>query len=214
MYNLQVMKMMVRPKLAEYISENRTDRIMKLKNNSKDDFFLCPFCGKEENSRLNLRIPADDSQHYICKDCNSSGDIFDMFRFYEGEKSDREIAEILIERYNLKPILSNLSFNYTSAKTLYNDKIPSLDYIVTSLIPKGLSILSGNMKCGKTWLALWMCMQVANGEKVWDYDTSCGTTLYISLDDNQIRLQNRLKVIAKESPENMFVAAKRNSQYE
>lgn len=209
MYNLEVMKMMVRPKLEEYVREHRTDRIMKLKNNSKnnsrDDFFLCPFCGKEENSRLNLRIPADDSEHYICTDCNRSGDIFDMFKFYEGERSDREIAEILIDRYNLNPILSNLSFNYTSAKTLYNDKISLPDFIVTSLIPKGLSVLSGNVKCGKTWLALWICIQVAKGEKVWDYDMDCGTTLYISLDDNQTRLQNRLKVITDESPENMFV---------
>ena len=43
---------------------------------------------------------------------------------------------------------------------------------------QGLHILAGVPKKGKSWLALWLCQQVAGGEKVWGHPTQQGTVLY------------------------------------
>jgi len=64
--------------------------------------------------------------------------------------------------------------------------------IVAGLIPQGLHILGGAPKVGKSWLTLWLCIQVARGKSVWELSTEQGIVLYLSLEDSFCRIQNRL----------------------
>ena len=73
-------------------------------------------------------------------------------------------------------------------------------------MPIGLHILSGSAKIGKSWLSLWLCQQVSNGEKVWGFETlKCGT-LYLALEDTVNRLHLRLSHITDNGSEQSFFA--------
>ena len=78
------------------------------------------------------------------------------------------------------------------ARTLADAVLEPPGYAVKDLLVQGLHILAGAPKTGKSWLALWLCQQVAGGEKVWGHPTQQGTVLYLCLEDGYHRLQDRL----------------------
>ena len=57
---------------------------------------------------------------------------------------------------------------------------------------KGLYILAGAPKIGKSWLVLWIAHCVSVGAPVWELKTKKCDVLYLSLEDTYQRLQRRL----------------------
>ena len=51
-----------------------------------------------------------------------------------------------------------------TAEDLQNRTYEPTHFLVDELIPKGLHILAGAPKIGKSWLALWLCLCVAQGQ--------------------------------------------------
>ena len=92
------------------------------------------------------------------------------------------------------------------AETLMTTPLEQLKFIVDGLIPQGLHILAGSPKIGKSWLSLWICLQVAKGEKVWDFETHRSEVLYLCLEDSFARIQNRLFEITDDAPPNLHFA--------
>lgn len=92
------------------------------------------------------------------------------------------------------------------AETLMTTPLEQLKFIVEGLIPQGLHILAGSPKIGKSWLSLWICLQVAKGEKVWDFETCKSDVLYLCLEDSFARIQNRLFEITDDAPSNLHFA--------
>ena len=92
------------------------------------------------------------------------------------------------------------------ARTLADAVLEPPGYAVKDLLVQGLHILAGAPKTGKSWLALWLCQQVAGGEKVWGYPTQQGTVLYLCLEDGYHRLQDRLLDITEAPSENLYLA--------
>lgn len=91
-------------------------------------------------------------------------------------------------------------------ETLLNSPLNSPEFIVSHLIPQGIHLLGGSPKIGKSWLVLWMCLQIANGEPIWNYETRSGTVLYLALEDSFEKLQSRLLEITDEAPSNLHFA--------
>ena len=50
-----------------------------------------------------------------------------------------------------------------TAEDLQNRTYEPAHFLVDELIPEGLHILAGAPKIGKSWLALWLCLCVAQG---------------------------------------------------
>ena len=73
------------------------------------------------------------------------------------------------------------------ADTLMSTSLPPLRFVIDRLLPQGVNVLAGSSKIGKSWLALWLCLQVAKGESVWGLATHGGTVLYLCLEDNFTR---------------------------
>jgi len=73
-------------------------------------------------------------------------------------------------------------------------------FCVETLIPKGVCILGGAPKVGKSWLALDLCIRVAKGEPLWDLPTRKGTTLYLALEDSIDDLQDRAYMLTDDIP--------------
>ena len=78
------------------------------------------------------------------------------------------------------------------------------EFIVRGLLPKGLSILGGAPKIGKSWLMLELALRVAKGEPMWGMETKQGTVLYYCLEDTLKRIQQRLYCITENGPDNLL----------
>ena len=76
-----------------------------------------------------------------------------------------------------------------SAKRLIPEKELKACY---GLLPAGLSLLAGASKAGKSWLCLWLCLQLARGGEIWGRTTQPQTVLYLCLEDTYARIQGRL----------------------
>lgn len=88
-------------------------------------------------------------------------------------------------------------------ETLMKEPLQPLNFIIETLLSQGLHILAGSPKVGKSWLALWLSVQVAKGEPVWGMEVKQGTTLYLCLEDSRLRVQNRLFGITESAPPNV-----------
>lgn len=92
------------------------------------------------------------------------------------------------------------------ADTLLSTPLPLTKFIVEGLLPEGLHILAGSPKVGKSWLALWICLQVSKGDSVWGLPTTPGAVLYLCLEDSYTRIQNRLFQLTDDAPSTLHFA--------
>ncbi|MCI2113408.1 MAG: helicase RepA family protein [Ruminococcus sp.] len=108
----------------------------------------------------------------------------------------------MIQNLNLE-LSSKARFNSIDGASLMEKDLPRKKFIINSLLTSGLSIIAGSPKVGKSWLVLDWCIRIAKGEDVWNLHTDSGTTLYLSLEDDESRLQDRLTAITDEVPCNV-----------
>ena len=84
-------------------------------------------------------------------------------------------------------------------------------FLVDELIPEGLHILAGAPKIGKSWLALWLCLCVSQGQPLWNFATTQGEVLYLSLEDSFQRIQTRLFDLTEDAPPTLHFAIMANT---
>ena len=65
-------------------------------------------------------------------------------------------------------------------------------FYVEKLIGKGLCVLAGPPKTGKSWLVLWLAHCVSLGLPIWQFKRQKSEVLYVSLEDPRQRIQKRL----------------------
>ena len=93
-----------------------------------------------------------------------------------------------------------------NAEDLQNRTYEPTPFLVDELIPEGLHILAGAPKIGKSWLALWLCLCVAQGQALWNFATTQGEVLYLSLEDSFQRIQTRLFDLTEDAPPTLHFA--------
>ena len=93
-----------------------------------------------------------------------------------------------------------------NAEDLQNRTYEPTHFLVDELIPEGLHILAGAPKIGKSWLALWLCLCVAQGQPLWNFATTQGEALYLSLEDSFQRIQTRLFDLTEDTPPTLHFA--------
>ena len=93
-----------------------------------------------------------------------------------------------------------------TAEDLQNRTYEPTHFLVDELIPEGLHILAGAPKIGKSWLALWLCLCVAQGQALWNFATTQGEVLYLSLEDSFQRIQTRLIDLTEDAPPTLHFA--------
>ena len=93
-----------------------------------------------------------------------------------------------------------------TAEDLQNRTYEPTHFLVDELIPEGLHILAGAPKIGKSWLALWLCLCVAQGQPLWNFATTQGEALYLSLEDSFQRIQTRLFDLTEDAPPTLHFA--------
>ena len=78
--------------------------------------------------------------------------------------------------------------------------------IVEGLISKGLTVLGGSPKIGKSWLALDLAISVANGVPFLGKSVQKTGVLYYCLEDTYLRVRNRMHELVDEPPDNLYVS--------
>ena len=81
-------------------------------------------------------------------------------------------------------------------KDMMATTFPKLRYVVEGLLPAGLNMLAGSPKIGKSWLCLDLAFSVASGRPFMGRATDQGNVLYLALEDQPRRLQERLRRVA------------------
>ena len=92
------------------------------------------------------------------------------------------------------------------ADTLQSIAYEPLSFLVEELLPPGLHLLAGAPKIGKSWLALWLCLQVAQGKPLWNFATRPCEVLYLCLEDSFQRIQSRLFDLTEDAPPTLHFA--------
>ena len=70
-----------------------------------------------------------------------------------------------------------------TAEELLSTPLPPVKWIIPGLLPAGLVLFAGPSKAGKSWLTLWLCLQIAQGNPVWNREIEPRTVIYFSLED-------------------------------
>ena len=81
------------------------------------------------------------------------------------------------------------------------EELPPVRWAVPGILPEGLSLLAGKPKLGKSWLALGLAVAKASGGfALGKIPVDRGEVLYLALEDNRRRLQNRLRKVLDGAP--------------
>ena len=98
-----------------------------------------------------------------------------------------------------------------NVSNLANKEFETIDPLIDHFLPgKGLYLLCGSAKVGKSWMALQIALCVSTGTKLWNYDTEKKEVLYFCLEDGEKRLQDRLFSIAEEWPKELMYTTQAN----
>ncbi len=85
--------------------------------------------------------------------------------------------------------------------------IPPIEWLITKILPVGLSMIGAPSKYFKSYMALAICVAICNGWKFLNYDCEKHACLYLDLESTKRRPKNRLKQILKGNPypDNLYV---------
>ena len=89
------------------------------------------------------------------------------------------------------------------ADSLYYEAMDQPRMLIEGLLSRGLAILSGDAKIGKSWMVLWFCLQISKGEPIWGIPTSKCDVVYLALEDSKSRIQQRMQELTDDPPENL-----------
>ena len=89
------------------------------------------------------------------------------------------------------------------AETLYYKPLEHPKMLIDGVLSDGLAIMAGDSKIGKSWMVLWMCLQISKGEPVWGLPTRKTDVVYLALEDREWRVQQRMQDLTYTPPENL-----------
>ena len=122
----------------------------------------------------------------------------------EHKPQERDFREILrqIDRVNDPAYLPSLSMN-----ELYDHVFPGKPPVVEGLLYPGVYLFVGAPKVGKSFLMAQLGYHVSQGLPLWGYAVHRGTVLYLALEDNYPRLQERLyRMFGADSAGGLFLS--------
>lgn len=155
---------------------------------------LCPHCGEQAG------IIGDEM--WNCPFCKTHGDLVDYAMAYNGFLSENEAIRHLCRMLGIK----NTVLEYKTANEIMDTEYAKAPFIIEKLLSKGLHILAGPSKAGKSWLVLWLAHCVSTGEPVWHYKVNKADVLYLCLEDTLERIQQRLVQVSTGETGNIFFA--------
>lgn len=92
--------------------------------------------------------------------------------------------------------VATITGGFISAADLLKKQFAPVQWAVDGILPEGAFVLGGRPKMGKSWLALSIALAVATGGKALGRAAvTQGDALVLALEDNERRLQERLRIL-------------------
>ncbi len=148
---------------------------------------------KKEKTAPNVSVGADTEQ----SSRKSTGNII---------PADDENIKYFDEIQREMILMMDPSYLKTVSMTeLYDTVFQSKPPLIDSFLYPGTYIFAGAPKLGKSFLMAQLAYHVSTGTTLWNYTTRKGTVLYLALEDDYRRLQERLyRMFGTESSDNLF----------
>lgn len=107
-----------------------------------------------------------------------------------------------LERMQNPDFLNTVSFN-----DLMDETLPYRRAVIEGLLGTGAYILAGAPKIGKSFLVALIAYRVSTGSELWEYKVHPGTVLYLALEDDKKRLQERMsRMFGVEGTDKLYFA--------
>ena len=88
---------------------------------------------------------------------------------------------------------------------LYQDIYSKKPSVIEGLLYQGTYLFVGSPKIGKSFFMAQLAYHVSTGTPLWDYPVKKGTVLYLALEDDYRRLQERMyRMFGTDSTENLY----------
>lgn len=88
---------------------------------------------------------------------------------------------------------------------LYQDIYSKKPPVIEGLLYQGTYLFVGSPKIGKSFFMAQLAYHVSTGTPLWDYPVKRGTVLYLALEDDYRRLQERMyRMFGTDSTENLY----------
>ena len=71
--------------------------------------------------------------------------------------------------------------NYKTGEEILEMNLPKQKFLIDQILPKGVVLLAGSPKIGKSWFVLQMAVSISNGISFLNFNTSQAKVLYLSL---------------------------------
>ena len=148
---------------------------------------------KKEMTVPSVSVGADTEQSIPNNTNDSVSDYEENIKYFE--KLQREFL-LRLDGTHLKTISMTELYD-----TVYRSKPPLID----GLLYPGTYIFAGAPKLGKSFLMAQLAYHISRGIPIWDYAVRKGTVLYLALEDDYHRLQERLyRMFGTESTDNLY----------
>ena len=148
---------------------------------------------KKEMTAPNVSVGADTEQPSQKSTANIITTEDENFKSFE--EIQREMIRMMDPSY-LKTLSMTELYD-----TVYKSKPPLID----GLLYPGIYIFAGAPKLGKSFLMAQLAYHISTGTPLWNYTVRKGTVLYLALEDDYHRLQERLyRMFGTESTDNLL----------
>lgn len=174
--DLKELRMQLKPRLTEYLTADSLPYYPPA-------LTLCPACDAQ------CGILPDGE--WLCPACGEQGDVVDYVIFHRQMNSEVAAVRHVCRVLNVKNPLAEIF----SADVIMDMQFPQRIFIIDKLLTKGLHILAGPPKAGKSWLAFAIAHNVSCGLPVLGFPSHRCGVLYYSLEDTLDRVQRRLVAV-------------------
>jgi len=154
-------------------------------------------CRKYKWQDVRLKYEPDAYDHE-----DDDSHIDEGYRRHKQQKAEEDAVKAAIKQDQPKPKKKRTFRKLKTAEGLLQKDLPEPRVFIgvddeLPILVEGTCILSAKPKLGKSWLALGMCLAVANGEDFIGYKTRKCSTLYLDLETSEQLQQKRLKKMLK-----------------
>lgn len=158
---------------------------------------------KKEMTAPCVSVGADTEQSsQKCTDNSITENAENINRF---EKMQRDLRKMLDPSY-LKTMSMTELYD-----TVFHSKPPLID----CLLYPGIYLFVGAPKLGKSFMMAQLAYHISTGTPLWNYTVRKGTVLYLALEDDYRRLQERLyRMFGTDGAENLFFSVSADIRYE
>ena len=144
----------------------------------------------------------------VWPDMPAKGDISDMIATLGEEKTCELLAELerTAHEWEPKPAKSVFDeFGFYSIPDLTEEEKRPPEFIVSGMIPCGMTFLSGAPKIRKSFFALQMAAAVATGQQFLGLNTTPCDVAYLDLEGSKSRVSFRADRMTTKIPRNVFI---------